>query len=98
MRLINADAFIDWCKGFIAEEWNQKASPSSWACAYEDVIDNIEEQPTIDAVSKEELLNILNGRLDFLKKWKDETTDFKKIAESKIEDCEEIIDIIKSYE
>lgn len=94
MRLIDADAFIDRCKEFIAEEWNQNHSPSSWACAYEDVIDNIEEQPTIDAISRKELLNILNVRLEFLKRWRDGMPNFKKCTEIKIEDCEEIIDII----
>lgn len=95
MRLIDADKFIESCKEIISDGWNQMSGPSTWAYAYADVIDEIEEQPTIDAIPREELLNILNGRLDFLNKWKDETTVFKKIAEAKIEDCEEIIDIIK---
>ena len=98
MRLIDADKFIENCKEIISDGWNQMSGPSTWSYAYADVIDEIEEQPTIDAIPREELLNTLNGRLDFLNKWKDETTDFKKVAEAKIEDCEEIIDIIKSYE
>lgn len=50
MRLINADKFIENCKEIIADGWNQMSGPSSWARAYEDVIDEINEQPTVDAV------------------------------------------------
>jgi len=50
MRLIDADKFIERCKEIIADEWNQKACPASWASAFEDVIDEVEVQPTIDAV------------------------------------------------
>ena len=51
MRLIDVDKFIERCKEIIAEEWNQQAGPASWAAAYEDVIDEVEVQPTVDAVS-----------------------------------------------
>ena len=52
MRLIDADKFIERCKEIIAEESKYEAGPASWARAddYEDVIDEINEQPTIDAV------------------------------------------------
>ena len=50
MRIIDADRLTEQCKEIIAEEWNHQACPYSWAYAYENVIDDIEEQPTIDAV------------------------------------------------
>lgn len=50
MRLIDADKFIENCKEIIADGWNQQSGPSSWARAYEDVIDEVEAQPTVDAV------------------------------------------------
>lgn len=50
MRLIDADRLTKQCKEITAEEWNQQACPYSWAYAYENFIDDIEEQPTIDAV------------------------------------------------
>ena len=95
-RLIDADRFIEQCNENIACEWNHKAAPHNWAYAYMVFIGDIEMQPTIDAVPREELLNTLNGRLDFLQKWRNETADFKNIATAMIEDCEDIIDIIKS--
>ena len=52
MRLIDADKFIERSKEIIAEESKYEAGPASWARAvdYEEVIDEINEQPTIDAV------------------------------------------------
>ena len=94
MRLIDTDELF--CKFLKAK--NLMTAQTDYAQGARDIIEDMIDAPTVDAVPREELLNILNGRLDFLKKWKDETTDFKKIAEAKIEDCEEIIDIIKSYE
>ena len=46
-RLIDADKaraeFREWAE----DEWNQNASPVSWAYAYEDVIDYLDDAPTI---------------------------------------------------
>ena len=90
MRLIDADALIEELNETQVEgdELYKGLGKAKVLVCY---------QPTINIVSIEELLNMLNGRLDFLKKWRDATTDFKKIAKAKIEDCEEIIDIIKTY-
>ena len=97
MRLIDKDEYLSHLTEIAENEHNKKAIPPSWSYAYTIFIEDVEGFPSVDAVSIEELLNMLNGRLDFLKKWRDATTDFKKIAKAKIEDCEEIIDIIKTY-
>lgn len=96
MRLIDADEFKAFNARWMANEKDpeKKRARETRTQLFNTFIDI---QKTIDAIPREELLNILNGRLDFLKKWKDETNNFKEIAEVKIEDCEEIIDIIKSY-
>jgi hypothetical protein len=95
MRLIDADKYMAHLKKWADEEWLKKES-CPWWYALEIFMNDFEQQPTVDAVPREELLNTLNGRLDFLKKWRNETADFKNIATAMIEDCEDIIDIIKS--
>lgn len=49
MRLIDADAMADILCNLATEKWN-KETGTSWANAYEEVMNMIEEQPTIDAV------------------------------------------------
>ena len=49
MRLIDADALIFKCKQISTLWWNKEVAPDSWAEAYEEIIDDIEEAPTIDA-------------------------------------------------
>ena len=49
MRLIDANAFVEKCKDIIQEEQDNRACVS-WPFAYENVIDEINERPTIDAV------------------------------------------------
>lgn len=46
-RLIDADALETVFKDMAKCEWNQKVSPISWAYAFEDTIDEIQEAPTI---------------------------------------------------
>lgn len=46
-RLIDADALETVFKDMAKCEWNQKASPISWAYAFEDIIDEIYDAPTI---------------------------------------------------
>lgn len=46
-RLIDADALETVFKDMAKCEWNQKASPISWAYAFEDAIDEIHDAPTI---------------------------------------------------
>lgn len=55
-RYIDADKLIDMCKGIIADDWNKRTSPVSWADAYEGFIEDIDEQPTADVVQKSEVL------------------------------------------
>lgn len=50
MRLIDAERLIAECKGIIAQEWNHKAAPASWAHAYESFVDSLETAPAVDAV------------------------------------------------
>lgn len=51
-RLIDADALETVFKDMAKCEWNQKAFPISWAYAFEDTIDEIDNAPTI--LDKEE--------------------------------------------
>lgn len=53
MRLIDADLQIDVCKKIIAEEWNHRVAPLSWADAEETFLDRLYEAPTVDAVDTE---------------------------------------------
>ena len=46
-RLIDADALETVFKDMAECEWNQKVSPISWAYAFEDTIDEIDNAPTI---------------------------------------------------
>lgn len=46
-RLIDADALVTVFKEDAKCEWNQKVSPISWAYAFEDTIDEIQNAPTI---------------------------------------------------
>ena len=46
-RLIDADALEIVFKDMAKCEWNQKVSPISWAYAFEDTIDEIDNAPTI---------------------------------------------------
>lgn len=46
-RLIDADALETVFKDMAKCEWNQKVSPISWAYAFEDTIDEIDNAPTI---------------------------------------------------
>ena len=46
-RLIDADELRATLRRWTEDEWNQKASPVSWAYAYEDLIDLIDDAPTI---------------------------------------------------
>lgn len=54
-RYIDADKLIDMCEGIIANDWNKRTSPVSWADAYEGFIEDIDEQPTADVVPKSEV-------------------------------------------
>ena len=49
MRLIDADAFLQRCDKIIKEE-NENPACVSWSFAYDNVKDEINEQPTVDAV------------------------------------------------
>ena len=49
MRIIDANKFIERCKQIINEESDNPAC-ISWAFAYDNMIDEINEQPTVDAV------------------------------------------------
>lgn len=46
-RLIDADALETVFQDMAKCEWNQKAFPISWAYAFEDTIDEIQNAPTI---------------------------------------------------
>lgn len=46
-RLIDADALMAHFEKIADIEWNKKAAPISWSYAFEDVMDDIENAPTI---------------------------------------------------
>lgn len=37
-----AEKLQAFCKGIIAQKWNEKVAPISWSCAYADFIDDID--------------------------------------------------------
>lgn len=45
--LIDRDALMNMCREMQSIEWNNKASPYSWAYAYESFEDDIDNAPTI---------------------------------------------------
>lgn len=47
--LISRNAMINMCKGIIAQEWNHKAAPVSWAQAFATFLDLLETAPTLTA-------------------------------------------------
>lgn len=51
MRLIDADKLQELCNKMIAEKWNSRTVPVSWAEAYADFKDDIDSIPTIDPES-----------------------------------------------
>lgn len=50
MRLIDANELIKKYKALVADEWNQKAAPSSWSYAFKEFVADLENEPTVDAV------------------------------------------------
>lgn len=50
MRLIDADELIKKYKTQAAEDWNQNAAPPSWSYALNEIVDDLEDAPTVDAV------------------------------------------------
>lgn len=46
-RLIDGNKLRATLRRWTEDEWNQKTSPVSWAYAYEDIIDLIDNAPTI---------------------------------------------------
>ena len=55
MRYIDADALIEMCKRQIECEWNTIAAPGSWADAFQDFSDLVEQTPTEDVVPRSEV-------------------------------------------
>ena len=51
MRLIDADALIETLKNMASDNWNKNVH-TSWANAFEDVIDMMEDAPTIESERK----------------------------------------------
>ena len=52
-RLIDADALMAYFENIADIEWNKKAAPISWSYAFENVMNDIENAPTIIPASKE---------------------------------------------
>lgn len=48
MRLIDADVLVERWKRMASNSWNE-AIATSWSHAYEEIISEIEEEPTIEA-------------------------------------------------
>lgn len=49
-RLIDVDNAISHYKALANIEWNKRVSPVSWADAYDEFVEYLEEAPTVDAV------------------------------------------------
>lgn len=47
-RYIDVDVVIAKCKAIINDKWNEQAAPVSWADAYANFVDDIENVPTAD--------------------------------------------------
>ena len=54
-RYIDADALIEMCKRQIECEWNTIAAPGSWADAFQDFSDLVEQTPTADVAPRSEV-------------------------------------------
>lgn len=54
-RYIDADALTETCKRQIECEWNAIAAPNSWADAFQDFSDLVEQTPTEDVVPRSEV-------------------------------------------
>ena len=52
MRLIDADALIETLKNMASDDWNKNVH-TSWATAFEEVIDMLEDAPTIEPENEE---------------------------------------------
>lgn len=57
---IEREALMEGCKSMIAETWNSKTHPVSWAHAYAEFLDNVERVPAADVVP------VVHGRWEFL--------------------------------
>ena len=59
MRYIDADKLVEMCKRQIECEWNTIAAPNSWADAFQDFSDLVEQTPTEDVVSRSEVEDLI---------------------------------------
>ena len=57
-RYIDADALIKKYENAMADNWNKKTAPSSWADAYDCVIADIDDAPAADVAPKSEVEKI----------------------------------------
>lgn len=48
--LISRYYLIERCKEIAANDWNKRVSPVSWSDAYEQFADDVEAEPSVDAV------------------------------------------------
>jgi hypothetical protein len=54
-RYIDADKLIEMCKRQIEREWNTIAAPGTWADAFQDFSDLVEQTPTEDVAPRSEV-------------------------------------------
>ena len=65
-RYIDADALIEMCKRQIECEWNTIAAPSSWADAFQDFSDLVEQAPAADVAPRSEVAREIFEKIESL--------------------------------
>lgn len=50
MRLIDATKLEDLLRRQMEMDWNKQAAPASWSAAYEQILEELVDAPTVDAV------------------------------------------------
>ena len=94
MRYIDADKLVEMCNRQIECEWNTIAAPGSWADAFQDFSDLVEQTPTADVVPRSEV--------EKLEEYIDDLNDSKEhlcvmLEEARADVAREIFEEIKTY-
>ena len=97
MRYIDADALIEMCKRQIECEWNTIAAPGSWADAFQDFSDLVEQTPTADVVPRSEVEKLEETRADVAREIFEEINVTWSESYSVGEFFEDIAELKKKY-
>ena len=97
MRYIDADKLIEMCKRQIECEWNTIAAPGSWADAFQDFSDLVEQTPTADVVPRSEVEKLEETRADVAREIFEEINVIWSESYSVGEFFEDIAELKKKY-